>query len=316
MVYSFKIENEKKIRERFGDEFYKSVIDSIDSLVAKWEIKKLQLIKSFSASLVFKGFSRLYGAIVMKYSINKDDFLSEVSALKYFDGNGSCKLIDINIENKVLLEESLIPGTELFKEDNLERRLNVFCDLYNKLHFSKDKLDKFLSNIGSNIKFKSYKEWVFRITNYMKEQKNWDDITLHMIRAKKIYMEIEKEFSEVRLLHGDFHYYNILKTENNYKIIDPKGVVGNPIFDIPRYILNEFWDEEDKENVDIIIEKIFEYLSRKLQISKEILSKLIYIEGSMAICWCVESGAVIDEKTDFLNMLDKLLSYISKYCKS
>lgn len=46
------------------------------------------------------------------------------------------------------------------------------------------------------------------------------------------------------LLHGDFHHDNILLSNNgDYVIIDPKGVIGDPVFDIPRFILNEFGDE-------------------------------------------------------------------------
>ncbi len=316
MTYNFKVEDVTRINDRFGEKFYTRVCESIDSLVRKWQIDELQLIESFSASLVFKGFSRIYGAVVMKYSINRDDFLSEVSALKYFDGRGCCKLIDVDIDNKVLLEESLLPGIELSKEEQLEKRLDVFCDLYYKLHLSKDKQEKFLCNVQRNKHFKTYRDWVFRITDYMENQENWNDVTLHMMRAKELYKEIAQEFAEVCLLHGNFHYYNILKAEDNYKVIDPKGVVGNPIFDIPRYVLNEFWDEEDKEEVDVTIEKIFDYLSHKLKITKEVLSKLIYIEGTMAICWCVESGAIIDDETNFLNTLDQLLSYVSKHGKT
>lgn len=46
------------------------------------------------------------------------------------------------------------------------------------------------------------------------------------------------------LLHGDFHHDNILLgNDGEYIIIDPKGVIGDPVFDIARFILNEFDDE-------------------------------------------------------------------------
>lgn len=313
MSYDFKIEDKTRIIDRFGNEFFIKVRDLLETLQLKWGVYDLQMVNSFSVNLIFKGISDAHGPVVIKFSTNHEEFISEANALKYFEGRNICRLIDADFDNKVLLEESINPGDELVLEKQIERRLDVFCDLFQQLHLDNSKQIKSLSDTNREYCYKSYKDWIFRITDYMKQQKNWKEVSLHMIRAKELYKELSQEYAAEFLLHGDFHYYNILKDKKGYKIIDPKGVRGNPIFDIPRYVLNEFWDEEDKTKVDDTIEIIFYTLSQKLNISRDILSKLLYIEGAMAISWCVESGADINEKANYLDTLEKLYMYMLKY---
>lgn len=305
MIYSFRKEDEDKIISRFGQDFYRNVCGSIGPLTTKWQLTELQLIDSFSSSLVFKGHSRLFGRVVMKYLANSTEHLNEVNALKVFKGENVCKLFDVDFDRRVILEEGIYPGTDLSKEIQLEKRLNVFYKMYNDLHSNK--------NPERNVHIKTYEEWIFRIAAYMEEQNGWEELAFHMKRAKHLFLELSKDFNGKRLLHGDFHYYNILKSEAGYKIIDPKGVVGDPVFDLPRYLLNEFWDERDGSKVDVTMEKSFAFLSSKLNLSKEILSKLLYIEGAMAICWDVEDGANFREKKGFLDILEKLSMYVDQY---
>ncbi len=310
MNYNFIAEDKIKIIQRFGNVFFNHVDELVEGLALKWGIDELQLINSFSAGLIFKGLSVMHGPIIMKFGIGNEAFISEVEALQYFGESCSCKLLDVDFDNRVLLEEWIQPGDELVSEHSLEKRLDVFCDLYQQLHRGHNNPEDRSDPIKKGFKYKSYRDWIFKITAYMEKEKNWDEVTAHMQQAKALFLELSQEYKTESLLHGDFHYYNILKGKNGYKVIDPKGVIGNPIFDIPRYMLNEFWDEEDKTKIDKTIEQVLDTLSDRLNLSKSILGQLIYIEGAMAICWCVESGADIEEKADFLVVLNKLESYM------
>lgn len=305
-MFEFTVEESAKIIERFGIEFHTKICQLISPVMTKWEIIEIKLVHSFSSSLVFKCISESHGPVLMKFGVDHLEFLSEVHALKYFNGRGFCRLIDVDVENSVLLEELITPGFELKLEERMEKRLNIFIELYKKIHGSSE-MERFDKNLPAReYSHKSYKDWIFRITDYMEQKAEWVEIALHMKKAKEIYMELTQEYAGETLLHGDLHYYNILKGKEGYKIIDPKGVIGNPIFDIPRYVLNEYYDESDRTIVDEKIENIFSILSEQLMLPKKVLSKLLYIEGTLAICWNIESGADISEKPEFLNTLDHL----------
>ena len=299
----------KKIIARFGTVFFDKVEKNMASLTAKWQIDELHLIDSFSASLVFKGMSKAYGPIVMKFGIHQNDFNSEVEALTFFGDKAACRLHDVDYENRVLLEEALDPGTTLFFEQNIEERLSAFCGLYKKLHSSSGKYTEYVQSLSQPYRHSSYTDWILNVTDYIDKQPSWEEVATHMKRAKAWYLEISEAYQDQSMLHGDFHYYNILKTHKGYKTIDPKGVIGHPIFDIPRYVLNEFWDEKDVDKVDGVVEKVLATLSEALGYPKDLLSKLMYIEGAMAMCWCVEDGMHIHDKEAVLESLDRIYKY-------
>jgi streptomycin 6-kinase len=77
--------------------------------------------------------------------------------------------------------------------------------------------------------------------------------------------------------------------QNGYTLIDPKGVIGDPIFDIPRFLLNEMEDELNKKLFDKIIYAIT-VIGETLGIPTKIIKKTFYIEMAMAECWMVEDG--------------------------
>lgn len=310
MTYIFTLEEEKKIQNRFGLRFLAKVQSLLMPLASKWKMNDLQLVDSFSANVVFKGHSAIFGPSVMKFSNNAEEFISESNALDYLKGQNVCRVFAVDYENLVLLEECICPGDMLFLEKDLDKRLAVFCDLFRMIHVQKSQK---ATDSNALRHYKFYKDWVFRIQSFMVQQGDWEDVALHMSKAKERYIEVSQNYKSEYLLHGDFHYYNILKGEGGYKVIDPKGVIGHKVFDIPRYVLNEFWDLEDQSLLDERMDYIFEFLNQELSISKEVLSKVLYIEGAMGISWCVESGALISEKPDFLLKLEKLEGYVQKY---
>lgn len=124
----------------------------------------------------------------------------------------------------------------------------------------------------------------------MSKRDDYISLYLHMKKAEDICKNITTVYPEEMLLHGDFHHDNILLSQNGeYKIIDPKGVTGNPLFDLPRFILNEF-DEPVTGETYKKIEYIIMYISKRLCIPDHIIRQCLYIETVMAYCWSVESG--------------------------
>ena len=60
-----------------------------------------------------------------------------------------------------------------------------------------------------------------------------------------------------------------------YKLIDPKGVIGDPIFEAGQFIFNECCEEKiEPEKAGII----FDYLEKSLNIPQDILRKCFFIE--------------------------------------
>jgi streptomycin 6-kinase len=80
-----------------------------------------------------------------------------------------------------------------------------------------------------------------------------------------------------------------------YCIIDPKGVVGPKIFDLPRFILNEM-NMVSYDNCEVHIRYVIQTISKELNYSSIDIKKLLFMEDMLANVWNLEDDENIDEK--------------------
>jgi streptomycin 6-kinase len=272
--------NYDKIISRFGNDFYRRLLQKLKEYPVKWQLENLEQIDYYSVNCLFTCTSRKYGDCVLKIGEPCKETRTEYEMLVEYAGTRYCRVYEADIDNGVLLIERIIPGTQLRAVSDINKRLDIFCEVYKGLH--KQPTDK--------KKYPTYLGWVSRIAAFMREKKEYSALSVHMTAAEQICRELCEKYCDEMLLHGDLHHDNILLgSDNQYCIIDPKGVVGDCVFDIPRFVLNEFEDEM-KEDFTIKYNFIIEMLSEKLHIPKTDLLKLVYVEMCMGNSWCVESN--------------------------
>ena len=282
----------KKIIEHFGAPFYDIVLVTIKKYAEQWDLSDFEQIDYYSINCLFTCVSIKYGDCVLKIGTRLETVMSEYYMLKDFNGNGLCKVYESDIENGILLIERIMPGTQLRDEPNQNVRLNEFCLLYKKLHKPPLDITKYLT----------YMDWVSNISAYMKTRSDYITLRKKMIKAEEICRHLWEKYTDRLLLHGDFHHDNILFGKNGYCAIDPKGVVGDAVFDIPRFILNEEdWDNEDNFN------HIVKTISAKLNISEQDIRALFYVELCMAHCWGVEDGDLNETYMDEILLTERFM---------
>ncbi|CAG7654932.1 aminoglycoside phosphotransferase family protein [Paenibacillus allorhizosphaerae] len=289
--YRFKPIETENIVSRFGNHFYEKVLRDLETYAHQWALTVIQLIPSYSANLVFRCHSEKFGSAVLKMGNPAFGALfTEYHTLLQYSGRRFCTVFDADIENGVILEACVQPGTPLRDEHSLDRRLSVFCSLYKGLHMTPAKPEL----------YPSYTGWVRRITEYMSQRQDCKELYLHMKKAEDICLSVSTKYSQKMLLHGDFHHDNILLgRDDEYVIIDPKGVIDDPVFDVPRFILNEFGDELTAEIYEKIND-IIRILEKNVHIPSDIVKQCLYVETAMGACWSVEDGATPEEYSSLI----------------
>ena len=271
-----------------------------------WGLSSFRQIdyKSITANRLFTCISTEHGECVIKIGYDIKDIQNEYNILQEYENTRFCKVYEADSTNGILLLERITPGIRLREEPFLDKRLELFCEVFNRLHIQA--VDK------SN--YPTYMGWASRITEYMRRRKDFEALTNRMIRAEQICLELCEKYSDEMLLHGDLHHDNILLDEKNYyRIIDPKGVIGDPVFDIPRFISNEFngfasnkSDAMLDHDFDKKFSRIVRIFSEKFAICKQDIRRLIYVEMCMAQCWNVESG--YEPNMNHVEFVDKMLN--------
>ena len=131
----------------------------------------------------------------------------------------------VRLSDGMLLLERADPGVSLksyFPEKDNDA-IQITCECLKRLHQAPILSDHRLPHI---------KDWLTAL------DKNPGIPTDYLHKAKKLRDELLKTTASHVLLHGDLHHDNILKNVNGWIVIDPKGVIGEPAYEVAAFIRN------------------------------------------------------------------------------
>lgn len=252
------------------------------SAIDKYNLKNLVTVYEKSDRAVYYADSSIYGQVVLKINFNKNDLKKEFNTLKEFQGGNCCKVYDYSEE--LLLEERIIPAVNLNNIQAVDERIDKFTKVFKCIHCKTDNI------------YPAYIDWLENAYSYCIKNNVEKALSDKMEQALNFGKEVYDKYFEKFLLHGDLHHQNILTDERgNCKIIDPKGVIGPEIFDIPRFILNELNTDINKsgeKHIRYVIKKI----SELLKYDESDIKKLFFMEVILGTIWCLEDGEEIWEE--------------------
>ena len=281
MSYIFTETQKDEIIKKRGYEHYSKILKDIGIYSQKWELSDITFATTSPHNIILFCKSKMYGECVLKlYGL-----MWEYNALhEYRNSNKFCMVFEFDTETRAMLIERIIPGTMLKNESSLERRMSVFSELFYGLHIKPKHPENFFS----------YPKWVCDRTEAMKAFEDNTKLYVYALKAKEVFSEMSSVYDKEILLHWDLANENVLLGKDGmYKIIDPMGFVGDPVLDIGRFILKEYWDTDSnkrKETVDNIIN----YFEVKLRIPKKIIRQCFYIDTIFLNCHMAEIGGTAD----------------------
>lgn len=250
----------------------------IQNAVRRWKLTDVETVYAEHGKEVCFAMSAEYGPVVLKTGTDGGLLRGEYAALKAFEGKRFCRVYDYDVEGNILLEERLMPGTVLRNVPDTNRRLEIFSGIFKEPH--PQVIPGYLS----------YTDWLEEALRSCYGAGMAPAVTEKMRRAYEIGKELFKKYGERVLLHGDLHHDNILLcAADTYKVIDPKGVIGPAIFDLPRFIMNELDTDEGKSGAEHI-RAVIDKLSRMLGYEWGDVGKLYFMEVVLGNVWCLQDG--------------------------
>jgi streptomycin 6-kinase len=165
----------------------------------------------------------------------------EIEAVRLYDGNGMARLLDADMSYRAMLLERLRPGEMLLataaQDDDAATRIGA--DLMRRLW-------RPIEEIPEPGRFKPLSEWFDRAFErhraFYGGPGPFNAAVLE--RGESITRDLLASVPRTVLLHGDFHHYNVLSSEHtsaergSWLAIDPKGMLGDPGYDIGPFLLN------------------------------------------------------------------------------
>lgn len=238
---------------------------------------------------VYSAWSAEYGSVILKINQDTLQLNEEYEMLKALNGNGCCKVFAYDAERGILLEERLLPGTVLREEGKLGKRIQAFKSVFDKIHIEASRFEA-----GKATKVQSYLDWLESACHFCRNNRIDKNLNEKVKHAKDICVEMFEKYLDRVLLHGDLHHDNILLREDGtYAMIDPKGVIGPKLLDVPRFVMNEIGTKHILSDEEHMLE-VIRMVSESLGFSREDVAKIYFMEVILGNIWCVEDGEDIN----------------------
>lgn len=286
----------KGVIENWGQDIYSKILRNIETYSEKWKLSDLCFYEYYSINAIFFCKSELYGDCVLKIGGKYQDteFNSEYHVLREYNGRRYVKVYEYDKKDKIMLIERVMPGERLSHEKSFEKRMDVFAELYNGLHIEPQ---------NSEI-YTSYLEWICEaVRNCEKSQKDLKGQLTHVYRAKEICLEVCETYNRQMLLHIDIYDGNIVSDTYGYRLIDPKGFIGDPVFETGQFIFAECCENGvEPEKIEIMLNR----LEKSINIPQRILRQCFYIETVRFLC---HEGASQDD-IERIEFAEKVLNGI------
>ncbi|MES2215398.1 MAG: aminoglycoside phosphotransferase family protein [Pseudomonadota bacterium] len=267
---------ERNILGIYG-EFGKIWLKDLPQIIAKysntWNLTNLEPVKNLSYNYVLSGLQN-GNDVILKLSPDSNALLREKIALGVFQGHGGVEIISYT--DDALLLKRVMPGYSLqknFPSDD-EECIKIACDVMSRLHQSMSLISDF-PDLRSL--FKTLDKDLGIEDRYL--------LKARQLRDKLLAMSVEQVF-----LHGDLHQDNILKDAEGWSAIDPKGIIGDPVYEATAFIRNPITELAATPNASDIIARRIVQCSEYFDISPFYLTEWCFCQSVLSLAWCLEDN--------------------------
>jgi len=219
--------------------------------------------------------------IVLKVGVPNRELRTEIAALRLYDGRGCVRLLDADADAGILLLERLHPGEMLtiVPDDDEATRLAALA------------MQTLWRPLPAEHKFPSVANWAAGLAKLREEfgggtgpyDKNLVET------AESLFTDLLASSETPVLLHGDLHHYNILSAGDGWRVIDPKGIAGEPAYEVGALLRNPFtlFDEPDLKRITA---RRLDILAETLEMDRERLRQWSLAQAVLSAWWSYEDG--------------------------
>lgn len=268
--------------------------------VEEWEgrlgLVGLRLVDGLSYNLVFFGETAAGRSVVLKAASETVALSSEAAALRGFGSDRATAVIEARLDEGLLVTERLLPGAQLSRVATEREALDTVVRLFSNGWPAPDPL--VVDDVAA---FTRSLERVAESTGPL-------DPGL-MREAMDLRRALLAEPAEARLLHGDLHYDNILSDERRgYRLIDPKGLRGDPLFDLGYLVSRVQPLGRDALPLSRAVGVRLDVLAGAFGSDRKRLAAWSFVAAALSAVWTLEDhGHISAVEIDMLNKLATLL---------
>jgi streptomycin 6-kinase len=334
-----------------GKKFLAALPKSISEASARWGLTDIRPVPNLSYNFVaFANRAPATGRrthlstqreVVLKMGVPNGEFRSEMAALRLFDGNGACRLIDYEEEKYWMLLERLQPGAMLSTREDDEEATQIAAEVMQKIwrpmehvilspsasvstsstqrlriNSAKDldDSDERLFGRGERSLKVTYDSFIqlsdwFGGLKKLRARFNGGTGPLNEKLVERVEGAVKDFFAENQnpmLMHGDFHHFNILSSERGWLIIDPKGVIGPACYEVGPLLMNPWGDLLSGKDYRGLTKRRIDILHERLGFERQRIREWGLAHAILSAWWGIEDNTGWEYSLAFAEMIAAL----------
>lgn len=257
-----------------------SLPETVAILCAKWNIEVDPAIPESYITLVLLGYSVDLGPVVIKSSPLADEFRAEATALELATGENVARLYDVDFERSAMVIERIVPGTQL---------RDVAMTDEDATHLAAETVRTFWRPVSNPAGLHPLQQWMRALFTWSPRP---DRVPTELVEhAQEVGSSLLARSSRSCLLHGDFQHHNVLQRESGeWAIIDPKGLFGDPGFDIAAWMYNPPGVAARDDYLDLA-ERRIAICADVWGIDQQELTAWAFAGAVLSACWSASDAA-------------------------
>ncbi len=274
-----------------GSYWLRHLPEKIHAIAEKHYLSALKPLSNLSYHYVLAGFQGQQ-PIILKLAYNADSLKKEASALKAFNGFGAAQVLAN--EPGWLITTRAIPGNSLktYFPKRDETAVTIVCEAIQRLHQASIPPATFLT----------IQDWLLAL------DQEWEISPDDLHQARQLRDHLLATAAMPVLLHGDLHHENLLQNGDEWLVIDPKGVIGEPIFDVSAFLRNPIPELLQHPEAVAFIQLRVERFADIMGYSRLRIVQWCFVQAVLAQAWALEDNlhhhvAYFKQLTDFFRGL-------------
>lgn len=270
----------------------------IAECAARWNLTVGPPFAELSYNYVAPAVRRDDGSpVVLKLGVPGPEVQSEIAALRWYDGCGIVPLLAADDEQGAFLIPRLLPGamlSTLFPERD-EEATTIAASLMRQLWRPAPTPEVFA--------FPTVAEWAGGLSG-LRERFDGGTGPLPSAlveEAESLFTDLLVSSAPPVLLHGDLHHFNILtnvhREDDTWTVIDPKGLIGEPAYDVGTFLRNPSPDLAAHPDARRITARRVHQLSEELGLERARVRGWGLAQAVLSAWWSVEGHGHASDET-------------------
>ena len=252
--------------------------------------------------------------VVLKMGVPNREMKSEMAALRLFNGEGACRLLEYDDERYWMLLERLNPGAMLSTLEDDEEATRIAAEVMKKIWRTPPlESDSSLSDVhqqadGLQSQFIQLSDW-FNGLKQLRPMFNGGTGPFNEKLVERVENSVKDFFVENHmpvLMHGDFHHFNILSSERGWLVIDPKGVIGPAGYEVGPFMINPWSDFSDGSKIRLRVKRRIDILHEHLGFERERILEWSLAHAVLSAWWGIEDNTGWESALQFAELLASL----------